>query len=493
MRTIQVDTQDVGREKIMTTLTGHFIDNRFLTCGSPSLRNINPATGDTISEVLRADNECIEQAIEAARRGFAVWSSYSGKKRGAILRKAAAVLRSRNAELALLEVDDTGKPLKEARSVDIHSGADALDYFGGIASSITGEFFDLGGDFAYTRREALGVCVGIGAWNYPLQIACWKAAPALACGNSMIFKPSPETPRTALELARALQEAGLPGGVFNVVQGDQSSGQALVNHPLVAKISLTGSVATGRKVMAAASPTLKQLTMELGGKSPFIVFADADLELASSAAVSANFFTQGEVCSNGTRVFVHRNVVEEFLEQLIAKTSRLIVGNPRDARTEIGALINKNHTEKVLKYIQSGIDEEAKLECGGKRCTTFGPANGNFVEPTIFSRCQDTMTIVKEEIFGPVMSLLSFTDEDEVVARANATPFGLAAGVFTSDLQRAHRLAAKLEAGICWLNTYNITPIEIPFGGSKQSGFGRENSHAAIAHYTQLKSVYVAM
>jgi betaine-aldehyde dehydrogenase len=342
---------------------------------------------------------------------------------------------------------------------------------------------------AYTRREPLGVVAGIGAWNYPLQIACWKSAPALAAGNAMIFKPSELTPLTALELARIYQQAGLPDGVFNVVLGDSRTGRLLVEHPAIKKISLTGSVPTGQAVMAAACAQLKHVTLELGGKSPLIIFADADLSRAVQSAILANFYTQGEVCSNGTRIFVQRSVKSEFTEAFVAATKKLLIGDPLDQQTDVGSLISPAHAKRVLGYIEAGRSAGAKLVCGGKK---FGEI-GNFVEPTIFDECTDEMTIIREEIFGPVASLLVFDSEAEVVQRANATNYGLAAGVFTRDLDRAHRVVAQLEAGICWINSYNITPIEIPFGGYKHSGIGRENSPWAIQHYTQLKTVYVAM
>jgi betaine-aldehyde dehydrogenase len=309
----------------------------------------------------------------------------------------------------------------------------------------------------------------------------------------MIFKPAELTPLTALRLAEIYTESGVPDGVFNVVQGDGSTGALLTAHPGIAKVSLTGEVTTGRKVMASAAETLKHVTLELGGKSPLIVFADADLDNAVSAALLANFYTQGEICSNGTRVFVDEAVHDEFVERLRIRTAKMRIGDPMNLETHVGALISAEHRDKVLGYIQAGIDAGARLVTGGG--VPDGPecADGYFVEPTVFDGCTDDMTIVREEIFGPVMAVLTFNGEDEVVARANGTPYGLAAGIFTKDVQRAHRVAANLEAGTIWINTYNVTPIEMPFGGYKQSGIGRENSAAAIEHYTQLKSVYVEM
>ncbi|WP_342641888.1 betaine-aldehyde dehydrogenase [Rhodoligotrophos ferricapiens] len=461
------------------------------SAGNERFETRNPATGEVLAVIEQAVVADLEAALESADAGLAQWRELTGAERGRILRRAADLLRARNEDLARLEVLDTGKPLQEALAVDILSGADCLEYFGGIAPAIHGDHYQLGANFAYTRREALGVCAGIGAWNYPMQIACWKSAPALACGNAMIFKPAELTPLTAAKLAEIYTEAGLPPGVFNVVQGDARVGRWLTSAPGIAKVSLTGEVGTGKAVMAAAAGTLKQVTLELGGKSPIIIFDDADLDSAVSGAILGNFYTQGEICSNGTRVFVQRPVLDAFLSKVTTRAERIRIGNPMDPETQLGAMISEDHGRKVMAYIEAGKREGARLVCGGRRATVQGCEQGWFIEPTIFTDCTDDMTIVREEIFGPVMSVLSFETEDEVIVRANDTLFGLSAGVFTRDLTRGHRVIAALEAGTCWINTYNITPIEIPFGGYKQSGIGRENSLAAINHYTQLKTVYV--
>jgi betaine-aldehyde dehydrogenase len=468
---------------------GRFVDAR----SGDTFETLNPAIGRPICEVQIAGAEDVEHAVRTALDGFARWSAMTGAERGRILNRAARLLRQRNDELARLEVLDTGKPLQEALAVDVLSGADAIEYYAGLAAGLHGQHFDLGGSFAYTRREPLGVCVGIGAWNYPIQIACWKSAPALACGNAMIFKPSELTPLTTLRLAEIYTEAGVPDGVFNVIQGGAETGRLLTRHAAVAKVSLTGEVGTGRAVMADAAATLKHVTLELGGKSPLIVFADAHLDNAVSAALMANFYTQGEICSNGTRVFVETGIRDAFLDKLVARAGKMVIGDPMDPGTHVGALISEDHMNRVLGYIEQGYRAGARLVRGGNRYTGPGCADGYFVEPTVFAECRDDMAIVREEIFGPVMSVLDFAGEDEVIARANDTPFGLAAGVFTRDVQRAHRVVARLQAGVCWINNYNITPIEMPFGAYKQSGLGRENSLAAIEHYTQLKSVYVEM
>ncbi|WP_026988220.1 betaine-aldehyde dehydrogenase [Fodinicurvata fenggangensis] len=454
----------------------------------------NPATGELLAQVQQAGQADVARAVEAAQAGFATWSAMTCAERGRILRRAADLLRARNDELARLETLDTGRPIQETSVEDINSGADCLEYFGALAAGLSGEHIDLGPQaFAYTRREPLGICAGIGAWNYPTQIACWKAAPALACGNAMIFKPAELTPLTAMKVAEILSEAGLPDGVFNVVHGFAETGQLLTRHPDIAKVSLTGEVGTGRKIMADAAGTVKHVTLELGGKSPILVFKEAEIDRAVTGAMLGNFYSGGEICSNGTRVFVHESIKDSFLERLVARTEALKIGDPLDPDTQVGALISEEHTQKVLKAIADGQKEGAKLVTGGQRVTDPPFDRGGFVTPAIFDACEDDMTLVREEIFGPVLSLLSFKDEEEAIARANDTPYGLAAGVFTRDLARAHRVIARLQAGTCWINNYNLTPIEMPFGGVKQSGLGRENGKAAIEYYSQLKSVYVEL
>ncbi len=456
---------------------------------------INPAKNEVICNVQVAGKEDIDLAVDSARQGFAVWSKMTGTERAVILKKAAQLLRRQNREIANLEVLDTGKPIQEAAAVDVLSGADAIDYFAGIAPTIHGDHFDLGDSFVYTRREPLGVCAGIGAWNYPIQIACWKSAPALACGNTMIFKPSELTPLTTYKLAEIYCEAGVPKGVFNLVQGDETTGRLITKHEGIQKVSFTGEVETGKKILADIADTMKHTTMELGGKSPLMIFADADLNNAVSGAMMANFYTQGEVCSNATRVFVAKSIKEKFIAALLERTARMKIGDPMHPDTQVGALISEEHLEKVLSYIEQGKKEGANLLIGGKRVFPQNCEKGFFVEPTVFSDCKDDFVITKEEIFGPVMSVLEFDDEDEqgVLKRANNTPYGLSSGIFTKNIQRAHRISAGLEAGVCWINNYNLTPIEMPFGGVKHSGLGRENSLVAVQHYTQLKSVYVEM
>ncbi|WP_333827424.1 betaine-aldehyde dehydrogenase [Pararhodobacter sp.] len=468
----------------------HFIDGAYVedNAGAP-IDVVYAASGETIARLHEATPDIIDRALASARRAQRDWARLMPVERGRILQRAAAIIRERNRELSVLETLDTGKPLQETLVADATSGADALEYFGGMAATVTGESIPLGRDFVYTIREPLGVCVGIGAWNYPTQIACWKAAPALAFGNAMVFKPSEVTPLCALKVAEILHEAGLPAGLYNVVQGRGTVGAALVTDPRVAKVSLTGSVPTGRKVYAAAAEGVRNVTMELGGKSPLIIFDDADLEDAIGGAMLGNFYSAGQVCSNGTRVFVQRAIKERFLERLKVRTEAIVLGDPMDEATQMGPLVNAAQMEKVLFFIEAGQSEGARLVTGGARLN--GP--GCYVQPTVFADVTDAMTIAREEIFGPVMAVLDFDTEEEVIARANDTEFGLSAGVFTRDLTRAHRVVGQLEAGTCWINAYNLAPVEAPFGGSKMSGVGRENSKAAVEHYTQIKSVYVGM
>jgi betaine-aldehyde dehydrogenase len=472
----------------------HFIDGEYVEdIDGAAFDSIYPATGEVIARLHAATPAIVDKAIAAAKRAQGEWAAMSPTARGRILKRAADIMRARNRELSELETLDTGKPIQETIVADPTSGADAFEFFGGVAAAaLNGDYIPLGGDFAFTKRVPLGVCVGIGAWNYPQQIACWKGAPALIAGNAMVFKPSENTPLGALKIAEILFEAGLPKGLYNVIQGDRSTGPLLVNHKDVAKVSLTGSVETGRKVAGAAASQLKHVTMELGGKSPLIVFDDADLESAIGGAMLGNFYSTGQVCSNGTRVFVQKGIKQKFLSRLKERTEKIIIGDPMVEETQLGPMVSRAQLDKVFAYIEKGKAEGATLLTGGGIPNDVS-AEGTYIQPTVFADVTDTMTIAREEIFGPVMCVLDFDNEDEVIARANGTEFGLSAGVFTLDLTRAHRVVDRLEAGTLWINTYNLAPVEVPFGGSKQSGFGRENSLAALNHYTELKSVYVAM
>jgi len=451
----------------------------------------SPFSGELIATVQVASSADVDAAVAAAAKGQREWAALSGAARGRVLARAAAMIRNSRDEIARLESLDGGKPIQETPEADVDSAADCLEYFASLAPTIGGEMQDLGGPWFYTRREPLGVVGGIGAWNYPFQIACWKAAPALAAGNAMVFKPAEQTPLSVYILAKALTEAGVPPGVFNIVQGDARVGRMMTAHPGIAKISFTGEVNTGKAVMADSAATLKTVTLELGGKSPLLVFEDADLDDAVSAAILANFYTQGQICTNGTRVFVHRAILDAFLSRLLPRAEAIRLGDPLDPETQMGPLISPEHHASVLAHIARAKADGATLLTGGGPPDDPALAGKPFVRPTVFLTEDDGLALCRDEIFGPVMTVLPFDDEDEVLGRANSLPVGLAGGVMTRDIDRAHRVAARLEAGVVWINTYNITPVEMPFGGIKQSGLGRENGRAALEHVTRIKSVYV--
>ena len=404
------------------------------------------------------------------------WAAYEPLARARILHRAAALMREANAELAQLEVMDVGKLYAEAETADVPSGTDAFDFFAAAITTQSGDYNKWDGAVSYTNRVPLGVCAGIGAWNYPMQIACWKSAPALAAGNAFILKPSEMTPLVAHKVADILSEAGLPDGLFQIIHGTQEIGRAICEHPGIAKVSLTGGVATGKLIMSQSASTLKKITLELGGKSPLLVFDDCDFELAVQTALDANFYTAGEVCSNATRVFVQRSIADKFIAAMVDKTERMVVGDPMAADVNIGALISASHLGKVLDYVNIGRAEGAQIATGGKQIHPQGFENGYFMEPTILTNCTDSMRVTREEIFGPVMSVLIFDDEQDAIERANSTKFGLGAGVMTTDLSRAHRVADALISGNVWVNSFNILPPGLPVGGATQSGFGRENS-----------------
>ncbi|KOC90872.1 betaine-aldehyde dehydrogenase [Winslowiella iniecta] len=474
---------------------GLYINGREEAGHGDVFTSVNPANGEVIAEITAATRQDVDRAVASSLAGQRIWRSYTPVERSRVLLKAVALLRERNQQLAELETADTGKPISETAAVDIVTGADVLEYYAGLAPAVQGEQIPLRDSaLVYTRREPLGVCAGIGAWNYPIQIALWKSAPALAAGNAMIFKPSEVTPLSALELAKIFSEAGLPDGVFNVVQGAGEVGKALSQHPDIAKVSFTGQVETGKRVVAdAALSNLKEVTMELGGKSPLIVFDDADLERAVDGAMMANFYSSGQVCTNGTRVFVHRSLLNAFERRLLQKIANIKSGDPRDPEVNFGPLVSEEHCNKVVSYLKLGKEEGARLLTGGHRITHGAQAKGFYVEPTVFTDCHDEMRIVREEIFGPVMSILVFDDEQEVIERANNTELGLAAGLFTRSLDRAHRVIHQLEAGICWINTWGESPAPMPVGGYKQSGLGRENGVETLQHYTRTKSILIEM
>jgi len=457
--------------------------------------SINPVTGEVLSTIQQTTTEQINDAVIAAQKGQKVWAAMTAVERSRILLNAVAILRERNDELAVLETKDTGKAISETKYVDIVTGADVIEYYAGLAPMIEGRQIPLRDtSFVYTRQEPLGVIAGIGAWNYPIQIAMWKAAPALAAGNAMIFKPSEVTPLSALKLAEIFTEAGLPEGVFNVVQGNYEVGEALTQHPDIAKVSFTGGVPTGKKVMSsAATSSLKDVTLELGGKSPLIIFDDADIDTAADIAMMANFYSTGQVCTNGTRVFIPKALQAKFEQAIQTRVKRIKLGDPMDDSVTMGPLVSFPHMDRVLGYIEQGKASGARLLCGGERVTTGSLADGAYVAATVFTDCTDDMSIVREEIFGPVMSILTYETEEEVIRRANDTEYGLAAGVVTADLNRAHRVIAQIEAGICWLNTWGESAAQMPVGGYKHSGIGRENGIQTLEHYTQTKSIQVEL
>ena len=472
---------------------GQFIGAKEIFSGSEQPL-YNPANNLISGSIFHATNENINQAVEAAINAQKIWWAYSPAERARYMHKLKDLVRKKNDYLAEIDCLQAGKPIQEAAGYDVESGAEAIEFFANAAAGIRGQSYQLGSVRAIVSPEPFGVTLGIGAWNYPFQIAAWKLAPALAAGNAMIFKPSELTPKSAVELAKLCAEAGFPEGLFQVLQGDGEIASKLIANNKIKKISLTGSVETGKKVMSAAANGIKPVTLELGGKGPLIIFSDADLKSAVSASMLANFYTQGEICSNGTRVFVQDSIYEDFLSNLKARIKNIEIGNPAHNATQMGPLISKGHYQKVNNYIQAGIKEGAKLFYGGSFPTSLNNTewkDGNFLEPTVFINCDDSMKIVREEIFGPVMSVLKFESEQEVLKRANNTDYGLAGAVFTSDLKRAFRVSESLEVGMCWVNNYNVTPVELPFGGVKTSGMGRENAIEALYAYTQSKTVYI--
>ncbi|PCH08366.1 Aldehyde/histidinol dehydrogenase [Penicillium occitanis (nom. inval.)] len=467
---------------------------------SKTFQTIDPATGAHIADIHEASHADVDKAIQSAERAFPSWSATPPIQRARILQKAAQLLREQNDEIATAESHDTGKAFTETSVVDVATGADVLEYFANLVGGggLNGETTQLREDaWVYTKKAPLGVCVGIGAWNYPIQIALWKSAPCLAAGNTMVYKPSEFTSLHGETLAKIYTEAGLPAGVFNVVHGAGDVGAYLTAHPSVAKVSFTGQVATGKKVAGAAAGNMKYVTMELGGKSPLLVLPDADLEIAVDGAMMANFYSTGQVCTNGTRVFVPKNMKSAFERRLLEKMQYVRAGPVMDPSTNFGPLVSRVHHQKVTDYIRHGIEtDKATLLYGGPGQPTNLPRelqNGFWVQPTIFTDCTDNMKIVKEEIFGPVMSILTYDTIEEAVRRANATELGLAAGVFTSNLNLAHRIIDQLQAGITWVNSWGESPAEMSVGGWKQSGVGVENGRRGIEAWVRNKSTLVDM
>ncbi len=455
---------------------------------------VNPATEEVIADVAAGDAADIDNAVAAARACFesAGWRDLSARKRGRLLVKAGDLLESRLEEFARLETAHNGKTLFESK-IELGMTVSTLRYYGGWADKITGDTLPVDGPFfTYTLREPIGVVGAIVPWNFPLNIASWKFAPALAAGCTIVLKPASETPLTALAFAELVVEAGFPPGAFNVVPGaGKTAGAALVRHPDVDKISFTGSTEVGRQIMKLAADTNKRVTLELGGKSPNIIFADADLKAAVRGAQTGIFYGKGEVCAAGSRLLVERTVHDQVVTQLAEGAKKLTPGDPLDKNTRLGALVSKRQQETVLSYIQKGVDEGAQLVAGGKAVKPNG--KGYYVEATVFDGVEPAMTIAREEIFGPVLAVLSFDDFDHGMKLANQTMYGLAAGIWTKDIQKAHRAARAIRAGTIWINSYNFYDSGAPFGGFKASGFGRDLGREALDGYLETKTVWVAL
>ncbi len=455
---------------------------------------VNPATEEVIADVAAGDAADIDNAVAAARACFesAGWRDLSARKRGRLLVKAGDLLESRLEEFARLETAHNGKTLFESK-IELGMTVSTLRYYGGWADKITGDTLPVDGPFfTYTLREPIGVVGAIVPWNFPLNIASWKFAPALAAGCTIVLKPASETPLTALAFAELVVEAGFPPGAFNVVPGaGKTAGAALVRHPDVDKISFTGSTEVGRQIMKLAADTNKRVTLELGGKSPNIIFADADLKAAVRGAQTGIFYGKGEVCAAGSRLLVERTVHDQVVTQLAEGAKKLTPGDPLDKNTRLGALVSKRQQETVLAYIQKGLDEGAQLVAGGKAVKPNG--KGYYVEATVFDGVEPAMTIAREEIFGPVLAVLSFDDFDHGMKLANQTIYGLAAGIWTKDIQKAHRAARAIRAGTIWINSYNFYDSGAPFGGFKASGFGRDLGREALDGYLETKTVWVAL
>jgi acyl-CoA reductase-like NAD-dependent aldehyde dehydrogenase len=471
-----------------------FIGNEWRDAASgQTMEVVNPATEEVITAVASAGLDDLDVAVHVARTALnGPWSALSARERGRLVRKLGERLLERADEIATLETLHNGKPISESRNIEIPAAAECFEYYGGWSDKIMGETIPVKGNYlTYTLREPIGVVAAIVPWNFPLLLAAWKVAPALACGNTVILKPASQTPLTALALAEIAVEVGLPPGVLNVLTGPGASlGEAIVEHPGIDKIAFTGDTTTGKGIMRGAASTLKRITLELGGKSPNIVLADADIDAAVRGATVGIFYGKGEVCAAGSRLLVDTSIKSEFIDKLAARAKKMVPGDPLDPKTRFGAVSSRKQMETVLRYIDSAKKEGATLVAGGARAD-IGTGKGFFVQPTVFADVQPGMTISREEIFGPVLAAIEFADIDDAIARANDSPYGLAAGVWTRDIKKAHYVARKLQAGTVWINTYNVYDTAAPFGGYKQSGFGREMSAHALEHYTQIKTVWV--
>ena len=463
------------------------------TDGVDTFEDVDPTTEEVIAEVHEAGEEGVDAAVRSARDALGDWRDVDPHRRSELLWRLADLIEEHAGELAEIETRDNGKPTFESAKVDLPSVVENFRYFAGWADKLSGETLPVSGPFLnYTLREPVGVVGAIVPWNFPLSLAAWKLAPALACGNAVVLKPAEQTPLTALLLGELALEAGFPPGVLNVVPGHGvPTGQALTSHPGVDLVSFTGSVETGRKVMKAAADNLTKVSLELGGKSPNVVFADADLDAAARGATTGIFYGKGEVCAAGSRLYVERSVKDEFMERLVERTGKMQPGDPTESGTRLGPLVSAEQREKVLSYIEAGREEGARLVTGGEPASVDG--RGYFVEATIFDDVDIDMRIAREEIFGPVLSVMDFDDVDDAIRQANETIYGLAAGVWTRDVAKAHRFAREVEAGTVWVNTYNQYDSASPFGGTKQSGFDRDLGKHALEKYTRTKSVWVSL
>jgi aldehyde dehydrogenase (NAD+) len=465
--------------------------------GSKNFDTINPATGEVLTQVAEASASDLDRAVIAAWRAVedrsGPWRKLSASERGRLIWRLSDLVEKNIDELAELETLDNGKPIFESRYVDMPMATDVLRYYAGLATKIHGETVNtFETAFTYTLREPVGVVGLIVPWNFPLLLASWKVGPALACGNTVVLKPAEQTPLSALRFGELVMEAGFPGGVVNILTGGPETGQAMVAHPAIDKIAFTGSTAVGKEIMRGAADTLKRVTLELGGKSPNIVFSDADIDGAVKGAINGIFYGKGEVCNAGSRLFLESKLKDEFTEKLVARASKMRPADPLDPKSRLGAIVSQEQMQTVLNYIEAGKKDGAKLLAGGNRVSVDG-GKGFFLEPTIFGDVENDMTIAREEIFGPVLSILTFDDAEEAISQANSNPYGLAAAVWTRDLKKAHSVSRRLKAGTVWINTYGLMDASLPFGGYKSSGFGRELGAHAIEHYTELKTVWLNM
>jgi aldehyde dehydrogenase (NAD+) len=472
-------------------IDGHWVD------GAKKFDTINPGTGEVLTQVVEASVSDVDRAVDAARLAFegknGPWRKMPASERARLIWRLADLVEKYIDELAELETLDNGKPIFESRNVDLPMVVDVLRYYAGWATKIHGETVNtFDSAFTYTLREPVGVVGLIIPWNFPLLLASWKLGPALACGNTIILKPAEQTPLSTLRFGELAMEAGIPAGVLNIITGGPETGKAIVRHAGIDKIAFTGSTAVGKEIMRGAADTLKRVTLELGGKSPNIVFADADIDNAVKGAISGIFYGKGEVCNAGSRLFVESKVQDEFLEKLVARAKKMVPGDPLDPKTRMGAIVSQEQMQTVLGYIEAGKQEGAKLIAGGRRVSVDG-GKGFFIEPTVFGGVTNEMRIAQEEIFGPVLATLSFDDADQVVELANRNQYGLAAAVWTRDVKKAHQVSRQLRAGTVWINTYGLMDAALPFGGYKSSGFGRELGQAALEHYTEVKTVWLNM